>query len=68
MDGVDVGSCGDAVDIVDVLRTAAVGPEPSQELKLRPGTAELVAQTTGRPVVTTPDSAVLKLKKALGVG
>jgi hypothetical protein len=31
-------------------------------------TAELVAQTTGRPVVTTPDSAVLKLKKALGVG
>src|ERR1700753_3570626 len=29
-------------------------------------TAELVAQTTGRPVVTTPDSAVLKLKKALG--
>src|SRR6201986_1848340 len=31
-------------------------------------TAELVAQTTGRPVVTTPDSAVLKLKKALRVG
>jgi uncharacterized protein YbjT (DUF2867 family) len=30
-------------------------------------TAELVARATGRPVVTTPDSAVLKLKRALGV-
>jgi hypothetical protein len=28
-------------------------------------TAALVAQITGRPVVTTPDSAVLKLKQAL---
>ena len=27
--------------------------------------ASLVAQTSGRPVVTTPDSAVLKLKQAL---
>ena len=31
-------------------------------------TAELVAQVTERPVVTTPDSAVLKLKRALGQG
>src|ERR1700759_917720 len=31
-------------------------------------TAELVAGVSGRPVVTTPDSAVLKLKRALGVG
>ena len=29
-------------------------------------TAPLVAEATGRPVVTTPDSAVLKLKKLLG--
>jgi hypothetical protein len=29
-------------------------------------TAELVARVSGRPVVTTPDSAVLKLKQALG--
>jgi Asp/Glu/Hydantoin racemase len=28
--------------------------------------AELVARVSGRPVVTTPDSAVLKLKQALG--
>jgi Asp/Glu/hydantoin racemase len=28
--------------------------------------ADLVAQATGRPVLTTPDSAVLKLKKMLG--
>jgi hypothetical protein len=33
MDGVDVGRCGDAVDIVDVQRTAGAGPEPSQELR-----------------------------------
>jgi Asp/Glu/hydantoin racemase len=31
-------------------------------------TAERVARVSGRPVVTTPDSAVLKLKQALGVG
>jgi hypothetical protein len=31
-------------------------------------TAELVARVTGRPVVTTPDSAVLKLKQAFGRG
>jgi hypothetical protein len=29
--------------------------------------AELVAEATGRPVLTTPDSAVLKLKQLLGV-
>ena len=29
--------------------------------------AELVAQASGRPVLTTPDSAVLKLKALLGV-
>ena len=29
--------------------------------------AELVAAATGRPVLTTPDSAVLKLKELLGV-
>ena len=29
--------------------------------------AELVAAATGRPVLTTPDSAVLKLKQLLGV-
>ena len=29
-------------------------------------TAEMVAQATGRPVLTTPDSAVLKLKQLLG--
>ena len=29
-------------------------------------TASLVAEASGRPVVTTPDSAVLKLKRALG--
>lgn len=29
--------------------------------------AELVAQATGRPVLTTPDSAVMKLKDMLGV-
>jgi hypothetical protein len=28
-------------------------------------TAELVARVSGRPVVTTPDSAVLKLKQTL---
>ena len=27
--------------------------------------AEMVAEASGRPVVTTPDSAVLKLKKML---
>src|ERR1700684_4021190 len=31
-------------------------------------TAELVALATGRPVVTTPESAVLKLKELLAVG
>jgi Asp/Glu/hydantoin racemase len=30
--------------------------------------AELVAEATGRPVLTTPDSAVLKLKQSLGAG
>jgi len=30
--------------------------------------ADQVAETTGRPVLTTPDSAVQKLKKMLGVG
>jgi uncharacterized protein YbjT (DUF2867 family) len=30
--------------------------------------ASLVAQATGRPVLTTPDSAVMKLKKMLGAG
>ncbi len=30
-------------------------------------TAEQVAAATGRPVVTTPDSAVMKLKDMLGV-
>ena len=30
--------------------------------------AELVAEASGRPVLTTPDSAVLKLKELLGVG
>jgi hypothetical protein len=30
--------------------------------------APLVAQATGRPVLTTPDSAVMKLKKMLGAG
>ena len=30
--------------------------------------AHLVAQATGRPVLTTPDSAVMKLKKMLGAG
>ncbi len=30
-------------------------------------TADLVAEATGRPVLTTPDSAVMKLKKMLGV-
>ena len=30
-------------------------------------TAALVAQASGRPVLTTPDSAVLKLKRLLGV-
>ena len=30
--------------------------------------AEMVAEVTGRPVLTTPDSAVQKLKKLLGVG
>ena len=30
--------------------------------------AALVAETSGRPVLTTPDSAVLKLKELLGVG
>ena len=29
--------------------------------------ADLVAEATGRPVLTTPDSAVMKLKKMLGV-
>ena len=29
--------------------------------------AELVAKASGRPVLTTPDSAVLKLKELLGV-
>ena len=29
-------------------------------------TAEMVAQATGRPVLTTPDSAVMKLKRMLG--
>ena len=29
--------------------------------------ADLVAEATGRPVLTTPDSAVMKLKKILGV-
>jgi len=29
--------------------------------------AEAVAEATGRPVLTTPDSAVMKLKKMLGV-
>jgi hypothetical protein len=28
--------------------------------------ADQVAQATGKPVLTTPDSAVLKLKKMLG--
>jgi hypothetical protein len=31
-------------------------------------TAELVARVSGRPVVTTPDSAVEKLKQTLGCG
>jgi hypothetical protein len=30
--------------------------------------AALVAEATGRPVLTTPDSAVLKLKRLLGAG
>ena len=30
--------------------------------------AEMVAAATGRPVLTTPDSAVMKLKQLLGVG
>jgi Asp/Glu/hydantoin racemase len=30
--------------------------------------AELVAEASGRPVLTTPDSAVLKLKRLLGAG
>jgi hypothetical protein len=30
--------------------------------------AEMVAQATGRPVLTTPDSAVMKLKAMLGAG
>jgi hypothetical protein len=30
--------------------------------------SSLVAQATGRPVLTTPDSAALKLKQMLGVG
>jgi Asp/Glu/hydantoin racemase len=30
-------------------------------------TAEKVAEATGRPVLTTPDSAVMKLKRMLGV-
>jgi hypothetical protein len=30
--------------------------------------AELVAKTSGRPVLTTPDSAVMKLRELLGVG
>jgi hypothetical protein len=33
---------------------------------MAPAAAE-VAEATGRPVLTTPDSAVLKLQKMLGV-
>ena len=36
-------------------------------LDLNTDAAELVAKASGRPVLTTPDSAVLKLKQLLGV-
>jgi Asp/Glu/hydantoin racemase len=48
----DLGDC-------DVIALAQYSMAP---------TAEKVAQATGRPVLTTPDSAVMKLKRMLGVG
>ena len=49
-------AAGDLRDC-DVIALAQYSMAPS---------ADLVAQATGRPVLTTPDSAVTKLKKLLG--